>query len=151
VAAACVVMIACQSEPSIELPPVHRPLGYDTVRISLTSCPVPLPPVRADFNHCPPDSIGKTISEEKVCRMLSGLRDWINSVPLDSEQVQRGDWERVQAVTVCRHAIKFVEDNVTRWQTTIEADVSERPRLFFVELWDHHNEMRFGAVHRGGL
>ena len=56
---ALVVAGGCDSSDP-DLPGIATPLGYDTVRVELSGCNVPLPPVR-DSSRCGAAEIGKSI------------------------------------------------------------------------------------------
>ncbi len=40
------------------------------------------------------------------------------------------------------------QPKVRRWYLTVTADVPERLRAFFVEMWEDSGQMRFGLAHR---
>src|SRR6185295_2672831 len=105
-----VAATGCGSTNS-DLPEIAKPLGYGTVRVSLTGCPIELPPVREDPG-CGADQIGKTILYQDVCRLLTSLKRWVESSPTDGQlcspelptikcpPLRADDWKYVRAVCV---------------------------------------------------
>lgn len=140
-----------------ELPaPAPIPLSYSTTRITISGCPLEVPPVRDDFKLCPTEEIGRSIQPGDVCELLAALKGWMAKNPLPPPDMEPGDWTRVRAITVCRlpEPIEQGQDpNIVhkRWRLTIEADVPERPRPFFVIRSGDSGAVRFGATHRGPL
>src|SRR5262245_22544205 len=83
------------------LPEIQKPLGYDTVDMSLPGCVTPLPPVRSDI-ECGATEIGKSIGPKDVCHLLEALKTWVASRPADVPAVRPDDWRHVRAVCVSR-------------------------------------------------
>jgi hypothetical protein len=141
---------ACGPASKEHLPSVTRAVRYETVSVRLDSCGTPLPPVRSDLKVCRPEAIGDSIRAADVCRALEALKEWVETTPFPPPQMQPGDWARVRAVSVCRDNINMSPEQpkVRRWYLTVTADVPERLRAFFVEMWEDSGQMRFGLAHR---
>jgi hypothetical protein len=99
--AALLVGAAACSFMNTDPPEIAKPLGYDTVDVSLPGCATPLPPVRDDIN-CGALEIGKSIDGRDVCHLLQTLKNWVASAPADAPTVHPDDWTRVRAVCVSR-------------------------------------------------
>lgn len=99
--AALLVGAAACSFMNTDPPEIAKPLGYDTVDVSLPGCATPLPPVRDDIN-CGALEIGKSIDGRDVCHLLQTLKHWVASAPADAPSVHPDDWTRVRAVCVSR-------------------------------------------------
>jgi hypothetical protein len=75
------------------------------------------------------------------------------AVPLEAPNMEPGDWSRIRAVSICRMPEPLpVSANPQTARKTyrllVEADVPERPRLFFVSMSEETAAMQFGANHR---
>jgi hypothetical protein len=148
-------LLGCESKPNLPAP-APIPLSYSTIRIAIPGCPVEIPRVRDDLSVCPPGEIGKSIQPEDVCELLRALQEWMAENPLTPPDMEPGDWTRVRAITVCRMSEPILQGEdptrtPRRWRLTIEADVPERPRPFFVSRSEGGNAFQFGATHRGPL
>lgn len=131
----------CSPQPEDNTPPVDKLLKYSVARVELPSCEIPLPPVR-DSKVCPASEIGATIKSEYVCQMLMGLKAWLDAAPVEPRYVQPGDWARIRSVSVCRVSVympppssdKIVGGGTKEFYVLLEADVPERPRLFYAQM-----------------
>ena len=130
---------ACQSTAD-ELPPIPKPLGYATVHVDLPGCPDRLPPVH-DVARCSPDDIGTRIDSRDVCRVLMGLKDWVEYGRTRLSSVAPSDWQFVRSSCVARGAVvrssRDVQVHPLGEQPTIltvYVDVPERSRVLFAQL-----------------
>ena len=147
------VPFGCSDNIQDELPIPADVLGYDVVQIDWPWCEVEIPPVRADFDVCPIEEIGREIEPERVCTLLKGLKDWMENPPeARPTQLQPGDWNHIRSIIVCRWGLPTVHPPATARSERvihIEADVPERPRLYWAELEEQAAPpMRFGVTHR---
>ena len=85
-------------------PEIGKPLGYDTVDVTLPGCATRLPPVRDD-TKCGALQIGRSIDNREVCHLLEALRNWAASAPADAPSVHPDDWKRVRAVCVSHEIV----------------------------------------------
>jgi len=128
------------------LPKVHEPDPKGTTRIALRNCTVQLPPV-VDRDGKAEANIGKYVDESDLCKAVTALKKWIDSVPI--EPLQPGDWARVQSIDVWRMPLlgfRSIEGN--QYQLDLYADIPERPRLVGVTMSKPTGEMKFFEVHR---
>jgi hypothetical protein len=81
--------------------------------------------------------------------MLTALKNWVETRPFESPFMEPGDWLRVRAVSVCIMNVQMFEDDpARRRRILLEADVPERPRLFFAQKEEPSGVIRFGLNHR---
>jgi hypothetical protein len=148
---ALLIGTSCSSTPELPVP-APLPLTYSTTKITIRDCSVEIPPVRDDLALCPAEAIGTSVPTEGVCELLVALKGWMTINPLPSPDMEPGDWSRVRAITVCHfpEPIQQGQDPNTS-QLTVEADVPQRRRPFFVTRSDRTKSFRSGATHRGGL
>ena len=99
---------ACQSTAD-ELPPIPKPLGYATVHVDLPGCPDRLPPVH-DVARCSPDDIGTRIDSRDVCRVLMGLKDWVEYGRTRLSSVAPSDWQFVRSSCVSRGMVALTSE-----------------------------------------
>jgi hypothetical protein len=99
-------------------------------------------------------AIETEINAPELCEIVNGLKRWMDTTPLEPPDMEPGDWSRVRAVTVCRMREPDLPTDApgatpNRWRLVLEADVPERPRVFFAEKSGFTGAIRFGANHRG--
>jgi hypothetical protein len=80
--------------------------------------------------------------------MLTALKEWVETGPFQSPFMERDDWLRVRAVSVCVMDVQMGGDPARRRKVLLEADVPERPRLFFAQKQEPSGVVRFGLNHR---
>jgi hypothetical protein len=132
------------------LPDIQKPLGYDTVEVSLPGCVTPLPPVRSDI-ECGAIEIGKSIDHKDVCHLLEALRTWVASGPADAPAVRPDDWSHVRAVCV-RRGVEVTAAQcpagvpcppVHRSFLELVADAPNRSRLMTVHMMDDARTLKY--------
>ena len=148
---AAMLAVGCEADTGPPKLPAE-PLAYSTSEVILPDCEIPRVQIR-DWKTCPPDEIGRTIRTVDVCRSLIALRDWMAAMPLEAPSMESGDWSRIRAVSVCRmpEPLPVATNPQTARRTfrlLLEADVPERPRLFFVSMSEETGAMQFGVNHR---
>ncbi len=149
---------ACNSTTG-DLPEISTPLGYDTVRVELSGCNIPLPPVR-DNSRCGASDLGTSINVNEVCLLLTSLRDWVESGPADAPSVHADDWPRVRAVCVSRlvwsppiwisrkewpRVVLAQERPPDRSALQLEADMPNRSQIISVEMSEQSRRLTYVA------
>jgi hypothetical protein len=156
---ALVVTGGCDSSDP-ELPEIATPLGYDTVRVELSGCNVPLPPVR-DSSRCGAAEIGKSIDLKDVCQLLVALKGWVDSGPADALSVHADDWPHVRAVCVSRlgpnvtvsskewpRVVLTQERPAVRSVVRLEADIPNRSLIIYVQMSEDSRRLKYFAGRR---
>jgi hypothetical protein len=144
-------MPGCDEE--YELPPVAEVLGYDVAHMQWAWCQVDVPPVRSDLDACPISEIGGKIEPERVCKLVAGLKDWMENPPRSHpSELQPGDWNRIRSILVCGWGIPRVPSSERGTNPKpvihIEVDMGEGRHMFWAELEEGASPpMRFGDVH----
>jgi hypothetical protein len=137
-----------------ELPPVAEVVGYDVVRMDWPWCAVEPPPVRSDSDVCPISEMGERIDPERVCRLVVGLKVWMeNPPPQHPAQLEHGDWHRIRSVIVCGWGVPRVSSSKRGANAKpvihIEVDMGEGRRMFWADLEEEASPpMTFGDTHR---
>src|SRR3954468_12778641 len=148
---------------SRDAPEIATPLGYGTVRVGLPGCSVQLPPVRED-SGCGADEIGRTIDNGDVCRLLTSLKQWVESSPADGqrppvhsirfEPVYPDDWRYVRAVCVSHGSYVSISDGLRGSTTTqvhflqLLADAPNRSLQMFVRMSDQSRALEYFSARR---
>jgi len=152
--AAWVVAVTLGCEEEYELPPVAEVLGYEVVSLDWPWCAVELPPVLSDSKHCPISEIGERIERERVCRLVVGLKSWMENPPRRRPPgLQPGDWNRIRSIVVCGWGIPRVPSSErgpnAKPVIYIEVDMGEGRRMFWASLEEEASPpMLFGETHR---
>jgi hypothetical protein len=150
VAAVLVGAAGCSGLMDTAPPEIAKPLGYDTVDVSLPGCATPLPPVRDDIS-CGALQIGKSIDGKDVCHLLEALKNWVASGPPEAPSVHLDDWTRVRAVCVSRAVSSSAhEERIAppRSFLRLEADVPNRSQRMFVQMSEQSRTLGFFASPR---
>jgi hypothetical protein len=120
--------------------------AYKTVRIDLPRCAVRLPPVRDRDGHTVQNV--RPMNPEYLCRALTALKNWIDSVPAGSQYVQRGDWARVVSVDIVRQRTISPTGDAPGFQIDLYADVPGRRNLLGLTFVENTGRTIPFTVHR---
>lgn len=144
---------ACNSAPDTELPQPKQP-GAAVDKMISPECAVDIPPITRQSSTCQAGETADKIKPADVCRLVTALKDWMGTTPLEPPAMQPNDWSRVRAITVCRLPYPPASDSSdmksANWRLWIEADVPGRPRLFWAAMAEADRKVSFGTTHRGG-
>lgn len=140
---------ACQSTAD-ELPPIPKPLGYATVLVDLPGCPDRLPPVH-DVARCSPDDIGTRIDSRDVCRVLMGLKDWVEYGRTRLSSVAPSDWQFVRSSCVSRGVVAVARPHdpprlpVEQPETILRlyVDLPERAQVLFAQMSERTKQIDY--------
>ena len=113
-------------------PEIAKPLGYETVDVSLPGCATPLPPVRDDIS-CGALQIGESIDGKAVCHLLEALKNWVASGRVSHSVWTSSHEERIAPL---------------RSFLRLEADVPNRSQRMFVQMSEQSRTLEFFASPR---
>ena len=141
-------LAACSCGDAGQLPESVR-RGATVKNHKLPNCEIPSLPLR-EREHGSLEQLEQSVSDEELCHLASGLKRWMDSVPVPPPDMAPGDWARIRSLDVYRMERAPSSAGQRREiELHLYADVPERPRLIGVSMSKTTQELRFFVVHRG--
>jgi len=119
---------------------------YKTVDVALSNCVTKLPPVRDWDGHATQNV--RALKPDHLCRAVTALKAWIESVPASPEYVQAGDWNRVASIDIVRQRTISPSGNAPGFQIDLYVDVPGRRNLLGLTFIEDTGETKPFTVHR---